>query len=428
MFHFTPTRQRPTGLAVLLAVSLVLLPGLVQAGDWKGQEVTEEGVLHVKNPAVGMEKPTTIELEEMWRVGGYDDDEIFGVIASIIVDEQGTFYMLDGQLNEIKVYGNDGEYLRTIGREGEGPGEFRNAFNMAFLPNGNIGVMQTAPGKVASLTPEGEPADDFPLPAPKDGAFRILFGARNAGDNLALVYAHNQPSEEKFVQSNVLALVSSDGSTETKLHSASSQMDFSSVVIAEKEWDSFRNRWTSSADGRVFTIRDFGEYRVTVWGPDGSIDRIIERDYPVHERSEEEFERIEKIYEGFTRNIPLPDIKYEIEKVHSDVAQLHTRPDGTLWVMPSRGQYGLAEGEAGKFDVFDAKGRLVQQVTFQGEGNPLYDGYFFVGDYFFVVTDFLQAIMALQSGGASTEEYVDEEPEPMQVICYRINGARLGMR
>jgi hypothetical protein len=73
----------------------------------------------------------------------------------------------------------------------------------------------------------------------------------------------------------------------------------------------------------------------------------------------------------------------------------------------------------GVFDVFDAEGRFVRQVALQGEGDPLEDGYFFVGDRFFVVTGFLDAAMAAQ--GAALEED-EEEPLPMEVICYRLDG------
>ena len=109
--------------------------------------------------------------------------------------------MLDSQLNEVQVYAPDGEYLRTIGREGEGPGEFRAAFNLLLLPSGNIGVLQAFPSKIIGLTPDGNPADDFQLPKGEDEVgFKVLFMARNAGDQLAVVYGFNQPSESGFTQ------------------------------------------------------------------------------------------------------------------------------------------------------------------------------------------------------------------------------------
>ena len=47
---------------------------------------------------------------------------------SLAVDGAGRVYVADDKPTVIKVFGPDGRFLHTIGREGEGPGEFRNAF------------------------------------------------------------------------------------------------------------------------------------------------------------------------------------------------------------------------------------------------------------------------------------------------------------
>ena len=61
---------------------------------------------------------------------------------------------------------------------------------------------------------------------------------------------------------NNLALVDSKGEKETRLHSQASKMEAASALISEKEWDTFRNRWTASADGRAFSAVDFGQYTI----------------------------------------------------------------------------------------------------------------------------------------------------------------------
>jgi hypothetical protein len=413
-------------LTVFIAVAMliIVLPATTALADvWKGKEETKDGVVHVMNPQVSMAKPATIELEEAWRIGGEDDEELFGVITSIISDDDGNVYMLDAQLNEIKVYDADGEWLRNIGREGEGPGEFRGAFSMFQVPGGNIGVLQTFPSKIVVLTPEGDPAGEYPIPEPNgDEGFRVLFGARYAGDNLAMVYAFNQPTQTGFTQKNILALVDSKGTTEIRLHDQSSTMDAANAKITEKGWDTFRNRWTAAPDGRAFSCLTLGEYAITVWSADGKVDRVIHRDYPEHVRSEAERERILDIYKGFTRQIPIPGIKFEIEDTFNQVQQINARADGTLWVQTSRGANGLDEGTIGIFDVFDKQGRLSRQLTLKGEGDPLNDGYFFVKDRLYVVTDFLSAMMALQGGaGEEGEEEDEDEVELMQIISYKLN-------
>ena len=146
---------------------------------------------------------------------------------------------------------------------------------------------------------------------------------------------------------------------------------------------------------------------------------MIHREYPEHKRTEEQKERMLGIYEGFTRRIPIPGMKIEVEDVWNQISQVYARDDGSLWVLTSRGTNELDEGVVGVFDIFDKKGQFVQQVELKGQGDPRNDGYFFVKDRLFVVTDFLAAMMALQGGGGSAED-AEEEPELMEIISYKL--------
>ncbi|HEV8197415.1 MAG TPA: hypothetical protein VGP87_12285 [Gemmatimonadales bacterium] len=47
---------------------------------------------------------------------------------TLAVDEAGRVYVVDGKPAMIKVFAPDGKLIRTVGREGEGPGEFRAGF------------------------------------------------------------------------------------------------------------------------------------------------------------------------------------------------------------------------------------------------------------------------------------------------------------
>ena len=182
---------RSLALALVPVLMLVLCAPGAGAGSWGGKEVQKEGVRHVMNPADSIEKPTTIELEEEWRIGGEDDEEIFGVITDIIADDDGNFYLLDAQLNEIKVYSARRRVPAHHRPRGRGPRRVpRRAVNMFLLvPGGNIGVLQAFPGKIVMLTPEGDPAGEFPLPESDREGFRVLLQAEYAGDNLAVIYA-----------------------------------------------------------------------------------------------------------------------------------------------------------------------------------------------------------------------------------------------
>lgn len=196
-------------------------------------------------------------------------------------------------------------------------------------------------------------------------------------------------------------------------------MNAADPEISETEWDQFRNRWTSGPDGHVYSAVNWGEYKINVWGSDGKLRHVINREYPTHKRTSEESDRILEIYKGFTRQIPIPNIKYTIEPNWNPIQAINALEDGTLWVQTSRGAWSVGEGELGHYDVFDKNGKLQRQVILKGKGNPQKDGYFFVKDRLFVVTDFLDAMMALQ-GGAGAAEDVDEEAEPMEIISYQL--------
>ncbi len=413
MSHFS---ESSCARILTLGLALVLVLGLVVAGP--APVAAQEQVMNPASTAKGSE---TIELKELWRVGGWDDeDTLFGVITDIITDDEGNFYMLDSQLLEVQVYSPDGEYLRTIGREGEGPGEFRLAFNLLRLPSGNIGVLQAFPSKIIGLTPDGDPADGFELPkGESETGFKVLFQAQSAGDDVAVVYGFNVPSESGFIQKGIGSLFGPSGDNERMLYSQDSGMNAADPKIAEVEWDTFRNRWSAGRDGRVYSAVDFGEYKVNVWNNDGKLSHVINREYPPHKRDQEELDRVMEIYKGFTRQIPIPNIKYEIEDDWNPIQALSARDDGTLWVQTSRGAWDVEDGELGHWDVFDKNGKLTRQVILEGQGDPQADGYFFVGDKLFVVTDWLDALMALQ-GGAGAADEADDDAAPMEIICYQL--------
>lgn len=412
-YHITTILVIITGLLMLASV----LPA--SAADWKGTDEVRDGVRVLLNPSDPMEPVIESTPEELWRIGGDtdDEDEFFGVISQVLTDDAGNVYLLDSQLNQIKVFSPDGEYLRAIGREGEGPGEFRAPTSMFFTRDGNLGVLQLAPGKVVLLTPDGEPAGEHPLPTREDGGMMILIGGNSRGGNLVLAAAANGFAEGRFDQTRYLASLNPDGTEAATYHSEVRTIDFANPVLDDQVWDTFDRRWTIGGDGRVYACTNYSDYRIEVWNADGTRDRTIEREYTHLKRTPEEKKIVEDLMGLFANQIPNATVK--ISDFNKDVETIFVREDGSLWVLTSNGTRNLPDDIAGTFDVFDPEGRFARQVTLKVEGSPLTDGYYFVGDRFYVVTDLLQAAISLQSGGQSLQ-IGDDEPEPMSVICFKL--------
>lgn len=92
-------------------------------------------------------------------IGELDGPEeyLFGSVYSIAVDGDGRFFVLDGQAQQIRVYDPEGVHVETVARRGEGPGELRNAFSVAVLPDGRVLAHEPADMLVKVVGPD--PAD-----------------------------------------------------------------------------------------------------------------------------------------------------------------------------------------------------------------------------------------------------------------------------
>jgi len=423
--------QHPFRLFLFSAAAFVAVfscaPSGAAASDWKGKTETREGVLHVLNPAEPAEPPMEITLDERWRIGedSESEDEFFGVIMEIATGTDGTVYILDTQLHQVSIYSPEGEFVRAIGHEGEGPGEFRRPGNLILLPGGNIGVVQTMPGKIVMLSPEGKPLGNYPVPEAPGGGVRFFLGCQRAGDNILLGVNEFSQSEAGFKTIFHIIAVNPKGEQIASYLSIENQRDAANMVFDEKESSGFGTPWIAGKDGRVYASKVFDAYRIEVWRPDGARDRVIERQYQSRARSSEEMERASR---RFRVRINNAEPERKISKTDRDIFRMFPRNDGTLWVLSSRGGFSAPKGVLGVFDVFDAEGKFIRQVSLKGEGSIERDGLFFAGERLYVVTDLVSARFAAFGGGAGGAAEEEADTEPMSVICYQLGQPLHGMK
>ena len=120
-------------LLTFIVAAAVSSCGTESAGPPALRETLPNGALLVRYPdlpasdAVG---PNVTEAQVDLKFGSLEGDDpnlIFGDIRGIQVASDGTIYVLDFQAAEVRVFDSDGQYLRTIARRGEGPGEITEA-------------------------------------------------------------------------------------------------------------------------------------------------------------------------------------------------------------------------------------------------------------------------------------------------------------
>ncbi len=417
--------MKSTLFVMLLIVFVIPGPGQAGAG-WQGEEVTENGERVVRNPENAPDV-VTIAPEELWRRGEEDDDIFFGMPIQILEDDEGNIYVLDAQVSEIIVFSPEGEHLRTIGGEGEGPGEFRGASDMFMRNDGVIGVVVVFPGKIIQLGTDGLPAADFLYPGDKVEGFQLIFKGRAAGDRIFVSGAVQTGGAGKIEsdQENYLKALDYQGNEVAHFHSLTEKTQYGGMEFDEKTFNNFTHYWTAADDGRAAASLTFDDYRIHVWKADGTIDYIIDRpDYTPLKRTAEEKKRFQELFAGVTSWNP--NSTFKASDTHRGVMRLEFHPDGGLWVVSGRGTWERGEGVFVSFDVYDRDGRFVKRVDFTGPGDPMDDGMFFTAGRFYRVTELFNAFMA-KFAGAGSADAGDEEAEPLQIIAYDIEIPELGV-
>jgi hypothetical protein len=148
------------------------------------------------------------------------------------------------------------------------------------------------------------------------------------------------------------------------------------------------------------------EYQIDVYDPDCATERSFARDYKPRRRSRGEINVIE---EPFRRGGGSEGARFDFSKIDRDIANFWVRDDGRVWVLTGRGRFDAPAFSLGVFDVFDATGKLIEQVDLRGEGDPMTDRYVFASDRLFVI----RRVSAPIDGS-------EADPEPMEVVCYRV--------
>lgn len=121
----------PNNFSNVSPILVLILLFTVQCSERPQTEIPES-IAVLKNLTVYQienELNSSIELIEETSYGNIGD-VVIGSVVGVLADSSGRVFIGDYNANKIHVYHSDGSYLSSIGREGDGPGEFRRISQM----------------------------------------------------------------------------------------------------------------------------------------------------------------------------------------------------------------------------------------------------------------------------------------------------------
>jgi hypothetical protein len=138
-----------------LVIGLIISASPNYHNEFKGRLSVKKSIRVVKNPGEPFYGEISLELEEDLVLGSIkNENTLFYRVWDTQVDDQGNIYVLDSGAYRIQKYDKTGRYLQTIGRQGQGPGEFERPIMLTLDKNNYLYVGEMA--KIHKFDPKGE--------------------------------------------------------------------------------------------------------------------------------------------------------------------------------------------------------------------------------------------------------------------------------
>ncbi|MBN1426525.1 hypothetical protein JXA88_18400 [Candidatus Fermentibacteria bacterium] len=408
-----PRGRAVASLSVFCALGFIMAPAPVLAAD----NAVSEGAAHVKNGPEPVKGTHTLRLEELWRAGD-DEDMVFGCIVSATRDAQGNIFLLDAQLSQVQAFSPEGEYLKTLSREGEGPGEIRRADGLLFMPDSTLGAVHFMTGSVVCFDRDNVPGRTIAFGGERtSGGMHSLRSLRNRGGVLVGCAGLLEISDGGTARrTEYLGRFTPEGKEIARYLEHTTENPLGRPSFNEKaSYFPSRGGWAVGPDGTVYAAAARDKYEVCVFDPDGKLVRIIEREFSPRKRTHEEKDQV---VEGVVMLINGERVRPEatVEDYPPCILDLWVDDRGMLYVRHANSAEAQPDGVMYTLDVFDPKGNYVAEAAIACEGDPTDDELFYLGDDIMVLSRGRRSSWIGMFGGADKE---GGSPSS-EAVCYRI--------
>lgn len=158
--------------ALLLSISFSLGWGAPQKNE------TKNGVRYIHNEKIGLWGGNPkVRLEFVRKFGGsdvVDEHMAFRDPSEVVVDSKRNLYILDRGNDRIQQFSPDGKFLRSIGRHGQGPGDFQFPCSFTISQDDRLCVLDFDNRRIQILNSQGKMEKAIKLKNPRIGDIRLL--------------------------------------------------------------------------------------------------------------------------------------------------------------------------------------------------------------------------------------------------------------
>jgi sugar lactone lactonase YvrE len=252
-----------------LSSLLIVCVPLVIAAAFAAQKVeTVDGVRVVHNAKGGLWGPTPkIALELVRKIGDVDTEDehvAFNFPNDVAVDKDGAIYILDAGNTRIQKFGPDGKYLATIGRKGQGPGEFILPDCLDIDRDGSLVVGDSAQSRLHVIIGNGKDTRSIILKNERIYGVRCLGAGGYVGRATTWVFPMRGQAAPKLEDMRLFRVLAPDGQVTAS---------FGTLTDFGENMTNAMGNTTETAVGPAdaLLVAYTAQNRVEKYGPDGRL-------------------------------------------------------------------------------------------------------------------------------------------------------------
>ena len=272
-------------VSLRMTLCLLLIIGLISYADGQKAKTVDKVkiIQNKKKPQPPRGVPSRVSFELECVIGESDDpDKSFSEVYSFVVDDNGTIYALDFKDRKIKVFDDAGQFVRSFGEHGQGPGELDMPATIHLTPANELIVEDATARKLVYFTLEGTYIKHISL-ADRMALVNLLMGPKG-----------NFIGREMMLEGQKLFFEIKKLDPELKSLFPLDKIEFSIPVPGSGNKINFMDMlsvYQFDSSGNIYYSRNI-DYEIKVYTPDGEHVKSIQKNYEPQKITEKDIEEI----------------------------------------------------------------------------------------------------------------------------------------
>jgi len=361
-------------------------------GSWVGSATDSAGVSIVTSAGAGTwadGESWTVQTDLQIGEFGGDVRYQFGQVGSIALNGRGNILVVDRQARDVREFTPRGEFVRSIGSPGQGPGEFAPGVTDLFVIGGDtLLIPDVRNRRVHRFTPDGRFLDAATLDI---GQYRILRSRWSAASANGVMQVRPATQEGEPPPQDELRVMNEDGTLGAVLLSLPPGGLFEPGGVLR--YFTPEPMW-GVTDSLTIMYGVTGEYRVGLYDRAAQLKTLIVREYvprPITDRDVRAF--FAYLDRAWLANGATPErlrenrLRVSFAETFPAFSAVHQGHEGTIWVQRVQAPGDMTDEQielynfledfgAPDWDVFDKEGRFLGVVRMP----PRFQPRLFVGD------------------------------------------------